>query len=85
MHLVQIAWEALNHSSVADKGYKQTGPNMSMTGPTGHDEVYENLFQVLIRLETGPSATVLALHLREEAIEFVNQGLPNETPGNPGT
>jgi len=74
--LVQEAWQMLDHNNVASKGYRQTGPEMPMSGVVRIGDVYENLLGVMNRLDPSKSPTDVGTQLREDAIKHVTDGLP---------
>ena len=77
--LVQRAWMSIDHKHVAEKGYKQTGPTMSMTGPVKPEEVYSDLLDVLKALDPDSTLDEVALNkVREDAIAFVHKGYYDE-------
>ena len=73
--LVQCAWMAIDHERIAEKGYKQTGPTMPMTGSVKPEDVFHDLLDVLNAID--PDSTPLEVSLktvREDAIAYVNKG-----------
>jgi len=71
--IVQTAWLCCNHERVAEKGYKQTGPTMPLTGPISHEDVFEDLLRVMETIEESTPAEV-GMTLRDTAVAFVRDG-----------
>ena len=67
---------ALDHERLAEKGYKQTGPAMPMTGPVKPDDVFHDLLKVMESIDhSQPSMDEVNLTtMREDAIKFVEEG-----------
>ena len=75
VELVQAAWLGVNHKALAEKGYKQTGPTLPMTGPVKSEEVYKDLLKVLEAIDPSSTATEVSLKtIREESIQFLREG-----------
>ena len=47
VELVQAAWVGIDHNGLAEKGYKQTGPTMPMTGPVKPEDVFKDLLDAV--------------------------------------
>ena len=72
VNLVQSAWQMIDHHRVATTGYSQTGPGMKLEGPVRHEEVYPNLLEVLLALESkGSTDTCIGTKIRDDAKDFV--------------
>ena len=72
--IVQMVWLGVNHSRVAQKGYKQTGPTMPLRGPISPDDVFPDLLRVLEEIEPSPTPFEIGTTLRDEAVAFVKEG-----------
>ena len=85
VELVQAAWMAIPHSALAEKGYKQTGPTMPVTGPVNPEDVFKDLLTVLEAIDPSSTPTEVSLKkVREDAIDFVREGYEKKS-GKPGT
>ena len=71
LSIVQNAWLMINHERVAQKGYKQTGPGMPMTGPIAPEDVFGDLLTVLEIIDPSPTPLAVGTVLRDEAVAFV--------------
>jgi len=71
--IVQTAWVLLDHERVAEKGYKQTGPTMPLTGPISPEDVFADLLRVMETIEES-TPTEVGMTLRDEAVAFVKDG-----------
>ena len=74
LDLVEAAWKCLPHASLAEKGYKQTGPLMALTGPVKPEDVFRDLLRCLHELEPSSTPTEVGMTLRDEAVAFVQEG-----------
>ena len=75
VHLVQCSWAAIDHAKVSEKGHRQTGPTMPMTGPVKPEEVFRDLLDVLNAIDPDSTPTEVSLKtVREDAIAFVRKG-----------
>ena len=72
--LVQAAWQDINHHNVADKGYKQTGPTLPMTGPWSPEDIFKDLRHVLDQITPPTDPTTSNTQLRDESVEYVKDG-----------
>ena len=85
VELVQAAWMAIPHSALAEKGYKQTGPTMPMTGPVNPEDVFKDLLTVLEAIDPSSTPTEVSLKkVREDAIDFVREGYDKKKVENLG-
>ena len=79
VELVQAAWVGIDHKGLAEKGYKQTGPTLPMTGPVKPEEVYKDLLKVIEAIDPTSTPTEVSLtKIREDSINFVRQGAENQ-------
>ena len=72
--IVQTAWLSIDHSRVAEKGYKQTGPTMPLRGTVTPDDVFEDLWRVMEDLNESSTPTKVNMTPRDEAVAFVQEG-----------
>ena len=72
--LVQAMWTALDHPKLAQKGYRQTGPELPMEGPWHAEDIFKDLLNVLRKLDPGaqPTDDTVSTRIRDEAIAFVD-------------
>ena len=61
LSLVEAAWLSLDHRTISEKGYKQTGPNMPLHGPVRPQDVYCDLLKVLEELEATPDPSLVGM------------------------
>ena len=71
LSIVQTAWLLIDHEKVAQKGYKQTGPGMPLTGPVAPEDVFADLLKVLEQIDPSPTPLAVGTALRDEAVAFV--------------
>ena len=74
LEIVSTAWMSIDHKRVAEKGYRQTGPTMPLTGPVHPEDVQCDMLKVLEALEASPDPNVVAMSWRDEAVAFVEEG-----------
>ena len=74
LSIVQTAWLSIDHGRVAEKGYKQTGPNMPLRGPVAPEDVYKDLLRAMDELDPSPTPLEIGMTLRDEAVAFVREG-----------
>ena len=74
MSIVQTAWLSIDHGMVAEKGYKQTGPNMPLRCPVAPEDVFKDLLRVMVELDPSPPPSEVGMTLRDEAVAFVKEG-----------
>ena len=74
LSIVQTAWLSIDHSRVAEKGYKQTGPTMPLRGPVAPEDVFRDLLRVLEEIEPSSTPTEVGMSWRDEAVAFVKDG-----------
>jgi hypothetical protein len=74
VQLVQCAWAGIDHSVVAAKGYKQTGPTMPLTGPVHPSHVFTDLLKVIQSCDPTSTPLEVGMTLRDEAVAFVKDG-----------
>ena len=71
LSLVNLAWRSISHDKVAEKGYKQTGPTMPLTGPVAPEDVFPDLLKVMEQLHPSLSPTEVNMKLRDDQVAFV--------------
>ena len=72
--LVQQAWLMIDHEKTAEKGYKQTGPTMSLRGVVAPEDVFKDLLRAMDESEPSDIPTEVSMKLRDEAVAFVQEG-----------
>ncbi len=75
LSIVQTAWLSIDHGSIAEKGYKQTGPTMPLTGPVAPVDFYKDLLHAMEELHPSPTPTEVDMTLRDKAVAFVQEGV----------
>ena len=73
LSIVQAAWQCIDHARVAEKGYKQSGPTMPLTGPVAPEDVFGDLLRVMDTID-GSTASEVGMTLRDKAVAFVKDG-----------
>ena len=71
---VQTAWLSIDHGKVAEKGYKQTGPNMPLRGSVAQEDVFKDLLRAMEEFDPSPTPLEVGMTLRDEAVAFVREG-----------
>ena len=74
LSIVQTAWLAIDHETVASKGYKQTGPTMPLRGKVYAEDVFEDLLRVMNDLEEPTDPLEVGMSFRDAAVQFVQEG-----------
>ena len=74
LEIVRTMWLSIDHKRVADKGYKQTGPEMPLQGPIRRGDVFGDLAGVLDRVSPCTDPVDMSTQLRDEAVEYVRHG-----------
>jgi len=73
--IVQSAWLAIEHGRIAEKAYMQTGPTMPLQGTVHPDDVFQDLWNVMVDLDPDNSTpTSVGMTLRDDAVAFVKEG-----------
>jgi len=72
--IVMTAWKMLNHKSISEKGYEQTGPRLPLTGPIRREQVYKDLRPVLDEIDPPIGLQEVGQKLRDDARAFVEAG-----------
>ena len=67
-------WSGTDHSRVASKGYRQTGPELPMEGLWYTEDIFPDLLKVLEKFNLGsqPADGTVATTIRDEAIAHVD-------------
>ena len=72
--IVKTAWPMLEHGSIAQKGYAQTGPGMALDGPIKYDDVYKGFRPVWMEMDPPVELQQMGQTIRDEAKVFVEEG-----------
>ena len=75
LELVQAMWVQINHSGVAQKGYRQTGPELPMEGPWDRNDIFPDLLKVFDKLDPDSAMRTdgqVSTAIRDDAVAFVD-------------
>jgi len=74
LDIVKTMWLSVDHTRVATKGYRQTGPEMPLEGPICRDDVFADLAGVLDRIAVGSDPVEMCTRMRDESVAYVREG-----------
>ena len=70
--LVKEVWLSINHEASSHKGYLQTGPELSLTGPIYMKDICRDLRELVKEMCPHDDPEQVGTEIREEARQLVN-------------
>ena len=74
LSIVQTAWLSIDHARVAEKGYKQTGPTMPLTGTVAPEDVFKDLLRAMEEMDPSSNPLEVGMASRDKDVAFVREG-----------